>query len=105
MSELPIVIEKLQQLERMHQLNLELLEQLAIASEWIIANELLVPNIDKFRSLLTKTNALLKELYSTQPEKTLIYRKLPVGDDFSHEKKKSFGDGDFTESIAPLYKL
>ena len=29
---------------------------------------------------------------------------LPVGDDFSHGKKKPFGDGDFTEPNAETYR-
>ena len=30
---------------------------------------------------------------------------MAIGDEISHGKKKTFGDGDFTESYTPLFKL
>ena len=83
MSELAKIIETLQELERMHQLNLELLEQLDVVFQWIIKNDVLVPNREKLRSLLTKTHALIKELYSSSPQ-IILYRKL--SDEFLHDK-------------------
>lgn len=50
---------------RMHQLNLELLEQLGIACKWLRENKIQVPNRDRFVSLLSKSDALLKEIYSS----------------------------------------
>jgi hypothetical protein len=71
-SELQSIIESLQELQRMHELNLELLEQLGIFADWIVANEISIPNKEKLESLIHKTQALLIELQSDSP-KTLIY--------------------------------
>lgn len=68
LSELAKIIETLQELERVHQLNLELLEQLDVVFEWIIKNDMLVPNREKLSSLLIKIHALLEELYSSSPQ-------------------------------------
>lgn len=68
MSELTKIIETLQELERVHQLNLELLEQLDVVFEWIIKSDVPVPNREKLSSLLVRTHALLKELYSSSPQ-------------------------------------
>ena len=84
MSELTSVIENLQELQRMHQLNLELLEQLGIFGEWILNNNNDIPNREKFQSLLHKTQALLRELYGSSLTKTLQYQKL------ADEKKHLF---------------
>lgn len=67
MSELSIVIEKLEELEKMHQLNIEMLEQMGVIFDWIIKNDVPIPNREKLFSLLTKHNALLKELYNETP--------------------------------------
>ena len=83
MSELAKIIETLQELERVHQLNLELLEQLDVVFEWIIKNDMPVPNREKLSSLLVKTHALLKQLYSSSPQ-IMLYRKI------ADEKKQPF---------------
>jgi hypothetical protein len=61
------IADGLMQLDRMHQLNLELLEQLDITCRWLAENITEIPNIDKMRSLLAKTNTLLTEIYSKNP--------------------------------------
>jgi hypothetical protein len=91
MSELSTIVQSLQELQRMHQLNLELLEQLGIVCEWILANNIPVPNREKFNSLLRKTHALAQELYLSSP-KTIQYRKIS---DESLQGDKS--DKEFTE--------
>jgi hypothetical protein len=48
----------------MHQLNLELLEQLAVVCKWMLSNNIQVPNRDKFVSLLRKARILFDEFYS-----------------------------------------
>jgi hypothetical protein len=73
LSDLTQIIETLQELERMHQLNLEMLEQLDVIFRWIIDNDVPIPNSDKLVSLLTKSQSLMKELYFSSP-KTLQYR-------------------------------
>ena len=83
LSELSKIIDALQELERMHQLNLELLEQLDVVFEWIIKSDMPIPNGEKLSALFTKTEALLKELYFSS-SRTLAYRKL------ADEKKHLF---------------
>jgi chromatin remodeling complex protein RSC6 len=75
LSELSVIVGTLQELERMHQLNLELLEQLDVVFKWIIETDMPIPNKEKLSSLFSRTNALLKELYSSSPQ-TMIYQKL-----------------------------
>jgi hypothetical protein len=83
LSELSTIIETLQELQRMHQLNLELLEQLDIVFKWIAETDIPIPNKEKLATLLYKTKALLKELYAPSTFKILQYRKL--SDDSYHE--------------------
>jgi hypothetical protein len=75
-------IATLQELKRMHQLNLELLEQLDVACGWILDNQIVVPNQDHIVSLLVKSEALLKEIQGETP-RILQYQKL--SDDGYHE--------------------
>ena len=75
LSELSTIIGTLQELERMHQLNLELLEQLDVIFQWILENDVAIPNKDKFDTLLSRMRSILKEIYFSTP-KSLIYRKL-----------------------------
>jgi hypothetical protein len=98
LSELSVIIETLKNLERMHQLNLELLEQLDVVFKWLIRNDIAIQNMDKLNSLLTKTQALLAEVYSSSP-KTLQYQKI------NRRKVTDFkNDGEVTEPFPPLYK-
>ena len=76
LSELTTVIETLQELQRMHQLNLELLEQLDIVFKWIVETDMPIPNREKLSSLLHKTETLIKELYLPNATKYLQYRML-----------------------------
>ena len=87
LSELSTIIGTLQELERMHQLNLELLEQLDVIFQWILENDVAIPNKDKFDILLSRMRSILKELYFSTP-KSLIYRKL------TDEKKHLNGTDD-----------
>ena len=75
MPELSKIIDTLQELERMHQLNLEMLEQLDVVFKCIIENDVQIPNADKFVSLLSKSQSLLKEIYFSS-QKIMQYRKL-----------------------------
>lgn len=56
--------ENLDQIIRMHKLNLELLEQLDVVCGWLIKNNKQIPNEDIFKSLMSKAKSLLNEIYS-----------------------------------------
>lgn len=92
MSDLPTIIQTLQELLNMHQLNLELLEQLGVFLEWILKNNKVIPDRERFESLLHKTQALMKELYLSSTPRILQYRTLS---DESKQPRKS--DGEVTE--------
>jgi hypothetical protein len=81
------VIETLQELKRMHQLNMELLEQLSIACDYLLKSAVAVPNANLFASLLNKAMALLNEIQSGEP-KVLQYTKV------ADEKKQQLGTDD-----------
>lgn len=76
MSDLSTIIQNLQELQRMHQLNLELLEQLGVFFQWVLDNKMTIPDRDKFDSLLHRTQALMNELYSSNTPKTLQYSSI-----------------------------
>jgi len=59
----------------MHQLNLELLEQLDVACGWILDKHITIPNSEQIASLLVKAKALLKEIQAEEP-RVLQYQKL-----------------------------
>jgi hypothetical protein len=59
-----VAIETLKELKRMHQLNLELLEQLNVTCQWIIDNNIQVSDEEHMSSLLNKSLTLLNEIYS-----------------------------------------
>ncbi len=67
----------------MHQLNLELLEQLNVACNYLLSNNVLVPNRNTFASLLRKAWALMDEIKADEP-KIIQYTKL------TDEKKHLF---------------
>ena len=73
LSNLSAIIRALNELQRMHQLNLELLEQYEILCRWITETNLPIPNSEKLRSLLSKTHALLEELYQSNATKYIQY--------------------------------
>lgn len=79
--------EILQELKRMHQLNMELLEQLSIACDYLLKSAVAVPNANLFASLLNKAMALLNEIQSDSPN-ILQYQKV------ADEKKQHFGTDD-----------
>ena len=58
------IINTLTELKRLHQLNIELLEQLDVACNWLLSHNIQIPNSDTLCSLLTKVEALLNEIYS-----------------------------------------
>lgn len=91
-------INTLQELKRMYQLNIELLEQLAVACDYLVSNHVEVPNSNLFASLVHKAMTLLDELQSNEP-RILEYRKL------ADEKKQPFRtDEEGTEpSVAMHY--
>ena len=63
------------ELRRMHQLNMELLEQLGVACGWLLEHNIPIPNASTFASLVTKSLALLKEIQAEEP-RMLQYQKL-----------------------------
>lgn len=79
----------LTELKRLHQLNFELIEQLNISCQYIVDNNIKVPNESHLRSLVSKSLALIAELQGKTP-KTLIYKKIGT-DEFSHEPQNSQG--------------
>jgi len=76
-------IDTLQEIKRMHQLNIELLEQLAVACDYLVSNHVEVPNSNLFASLIHKAMTLLDDLQADRP-KILQYQKL------ADEKKQRF---------------
>jgi hypothetical protein len=83
LSKLTEIIETLHEVERLHQLDLELLEQLNVISCWLVENDIPIPNPHILYSLLAKAKALLTEIQSDEP-KMLQYQKLV------DEKKQHF---------------
>ena len=92
------IASRLEELDRLYGLNLELLEQLDVTCEWLIDNIPQIPNIDKLRSLLLKVDTLLTEIYSDSP---LFLQNSKVSDENLHDNKS---DEDFTEPVQPIYK-
>jgi hypothetical protein len=90
LSNINTIIKTLQELERLHQLNLELLEQLNVISGWLVEHDIPIPNPQILYSLLAKTKSLLTEIEGGEP-KFLQYGKLSDG--FLQRKKS---DKDFT---------
>ena len=64
---LEAVTKTLNELQRLHELNVELLEQLDVACAWLIDNHVQVPNESVFYSLLFKSKALLEEMQTDEP--------------------------------------
>jgi hypothetical protein len=62
------VIRTFVKLKRLHQLNLELLEQLHVAMLWIAEHKIPLPNPDVLNSLFLKSKSLLNEIQSNEPE-------------------------------------
>ena len=75
MSKLIEIIETLQEVERLHQLNLELLEQLNVISGWLVENDIPIPNPHILYSLLAKAKVLMNEIQSDKP-KILQYQAI-----------------------------
>lgn len=67
------IIDTLQELRRLHQLNLELLDQLSTSCGWILEHNISVPNAETICSLLSRAKSLLNEIQSDEP-KLLQYR-------------------------------
>jgi hypothetical protein len=86
----------LQELNQMYQLNLELIENLAVTYAFIADNNIPIPNEEKFNSLLNKVRALLREMYLTEKRQIVQYRKV------SRRKVTDFrNDGEVTEPLKP----
>ena len=85
----------LQELQRLHQLNIELLEQLDVTFSWLLDNHIKLPNESAFYSLVLKARALMIEIQAGEPN--IQYKKL--ADEFLQRK---LTDKDFTE---PDYSL
>jgi hypothetical protein len=79
------ITDTLQELQRLTQLNYELLEQLNVACGYLQelrAINIVLPNEEKFANLLSKAIALLAEIQAKSP-KMLQYQKL--SDDSYHD--------------------
>jgi hypothetical protein len=75
LSELQTIIETYQELQRLHQLNTELLEQLNVAVSYFVDNDILLPNREILSSLFVKSQTILNEIQADTP-KILMYKKL-----------------------------
>jgi hypothetical protein len=93
------VIDSLSELKRMFQLNVELLEQLAVTCDWLKKNNVPIQNEETFNSLLNKTTSLLAEIQADEP-KSIIYKKIEqtkfhmnpkTATDFTEPLRTSFG--------------
>jgi hypothetical protein len=99
LSNLSSIIETLQELERLHQLNSELLEQLNVICGWLLEHNIQIPNPQTLLSLLQKAKALLTEIQAEEP-RVLQYPKL------ADEKKQHFRtDEEVPEPPRPLYSF
>jgi hypothetical protein len=89
-------IETLTELKRMYQLNYELLEQLNVACQWILDNQIHISNEEQIRSLLSKAVILLNELRADEP-RIIQYQKLP-NENLQHRKPNK----EFTERASAM---
>ena len=67
MSNLSEIIGTLRELERLHQLNLELLEQLNVICDWLVEHDIPIPNPQSLYSLLSKAKSILNEIENSEP--------------------------------------
>ena len=105
MSSLNTIVETLQELERLHQLNSELLEQLNVICGWLLEHNIQIPNSEVLLSLLQKAKVLLTEIEADEPkilQYSAIRRKVTEkpSDEFLQRKKS---DKDFTESSSGFW--
>lgn len=56
----------LDEIIEMHQINLELLEQIDVVCKWILENKIEIPNREIMVSLLNRADTLLNEIYSSE---------------------------------------
>jgi hypothetical protein len=91
------IIDSLTELKRMYQLNVELLEHLAVTCDWLRLSGVKLPNESTFDSLLNKTTALLDEIQAHDSPKTLVYQKL--SDKWKH---LSESNGEVTEPVESI---
>jgi hypothetical protein len=75
------IIDTLTELKRMHQLNLELLEQLSVSCSWLMEHNVHIPNAETLCSLLKKATTLLGEIQADQPS---IFQYQKVADEKKH---------------------
>ncbi len=61
-------IQTMQELQRMHQLNIELLEQLNVTCSFILEHKVEIPNKDTLISLMSKAWTLLDEIQADDPK-------------------------------------
>jgi hypothetical protein len=97
LSRLAEIIETLQEVERLHQLNLELLEQLNVIGGWLVEHDIPIPNPHILYSLLAKAKALLNEIESDEP-KVVQYQKLA-----DEKKQLNRTDEEGTESAKKMF--
>lgn len=87
------IIDTLSELKRMHQLSLELLEQLDVTCGWLLENKIHPPNEKQFYHLVNKTKVLFEELRADNP-KVLCYQAIRRK---VTEQKFDESDGEVTE--------
>ncbi len=80
------IIDTFTELKRVHNLNIELLEQLDVACSWLLSQNSYLPNAEKLYALLAKTKAVLTEIQSDEP-RTLQYKK--ITDETLHDPTNS----------------
>lgn len=85
--------ELIDEANHMHELNLELIQELELACKWILENKIRPPNRKNLVSILNKIDVLLHEIYSTP--KMQYIKEIEPTDEFLHRKRT---DEDFTES-------
>jgi hypothetical protein len=62
------IVDTLTELKRLHQLNMELLEQLHVATNWLFEHNIPLPNTDTLYSLFQKSKSLLIEIQAGEPK-------------------------------------
>lgn len=102
LSPIDDIIEMFRELKRLHQLNLELIEQLCVTSDWLLEHNIPIPNPSSFVSLLNKAKALLIEIQANEPNSlqyTTSRRKV------TDWKENDGTDGEVPKSYTPLFIL
>lgn len=90
---LTAIIDSITELKRMKQLNIELLEQLAVTCRWLRISGISLPNASTFDSLLNKTITLLDEIQADTP--------IMLQYNVNRRKVTPYGEKDGTDEEVP----